>query len=221
MTEPFEAYLRTRDRMCALLLGATSDELARVVPACPAWTVHDLAAHVVSMPAALGAGRLPTGDVGAWIQELVDERRTTPVASMVEEWCGLDEALAALLSGPGGLLFADLAVHEHDARGALDRPDHAALEVDVLMPRTLAAFAGPLRDAGLGAIAVRDGERSWQSHDADPGWTLRVDPWVAVRALNSRRTVDEVRALPGEGDADRYVAILDGHLPLPAQSLGE
>jgi len=221
MDDTFAAYAVTRARMSALFLDASDDELARVVPACPAWTVHDLAAHVVSIPAALSVGQLPTGDVGEWIQALVDARRDDSVTSMVDEWHGLDEPLAAILSGPGGLLYADVAVHEHDARGALDRPDHTALEVDVILPRAVAAFADPLRDAGLGAIAVRDGARRWQSHDAEPGWTLLVDPWEAVRALNSRRTEEELLVLPAEGDARPYVEILDAHLPLPVRSLGE
>jgi hypothetical protein len=140
---------------------------------------------------------------------------------MVAEWRTLDDAIAAMLDGPGALLFADLAVHEHDLRGALDRPDHDALEVETIMPRTLAAFSGPLRDAGLGAISVRYGDQMWNSHDADPGWTLLVEPWEAVRAVNSRRTADELRALPAEGDAGPYIPVLDAHLPLPVTALGE
>jgi len=215
------AYQRTRDRMCKLFVDASPTELARTVPACPEWSVHDLAAHVVGIPAALAAGSLPTGDTGAWLQEIVDARHDESIQDMVDEWRALDEPVAAMLGGSAGLLFADISVHEHDLRGALGRPDHDALEVDVLLPRTVAAFAGPLRNAELGALVVESGDASWRSHDADPGWTLLVDPWEAVRAVNSRRTADELLALPAEGDAAPYLAILDAHLPLPEQSLGE
>ena len=75
---------------------------------------------------------------------------------------------------PGGLHFDDLAVHEHDLRGAVGAPAHGALEVEVLLPRTLAAFAAPLRQAGLGAIGVRDNDRTRRSHESEPGWTLEV-----------------------------------------------
>ena len=102
----------------------------------------------------------------------------------------MDSAISAILNGPGGVLFGDLAVHEHDLRGAVDAPDHGALEVEVMLPRTLAAFAKPLRHAGLGAIEVRHDDRIWRSHDGAPGWTLDVTPWEAVRAVNSRRTAD-------------------------------
>ena len=173
------------------------------------------------MPAALGAGRRPDGDIGAWLQELVDERREQDAVALVAEWLAMDEPLVALLDGGAGPLFGDLGVHEHDLRGAVGRPDHSALDVDVFMPRTVAAFARPLRDAGLGAIEVRHEGRSWRSHDAEAGWVLLVGPWEAARALNSRRTTAELLALPAEGDAQPYLPVLDAHLPLPTESLGE
>jgi hypothetical protein len=173
------------------------------------------------MPAALAAGELPTGPIPYWLDELVAARRDRTVGVLVEEWRGVDAALPDLLLGPAGLLFDDLAVHEHDLRSALGRPDHAALEVDTVVPRTLAGFAGPLADAELGAIEVHDGDRRWRSHDAQAGWVLEVEAWEAVRAVNSRRTADELRALPHRGDPEPYLAVLDAHLPLPTASLGE
>jgi uncharacterized protein (TIGR03083 family) len=177
MTESlFAAYARTRDRIVELLAVTPEDELFRVVPACPDWTVHDLLAHVVSLPAALSMGRRPTGPIGDWLSELVAERNEQPVKELAQEWRALDTELDGLLSGPSALLFADLAVHEHDFRGALGRPDHAALEVEAMLPRTIAAFKRPLQDAGLAPIEVRAGARAWRSHAGDAGWTLLVDP---------------------------------------------
>jgi uncharacterized protein (TIGR03083 family) len=217
----FSAYARTRDRIIDLLETTSEDERTRVVPACPDWTVHDLLAHVVSIPAALSSGRRPTGPIGDWLNELVAERSEQPDRALQDEWRALDRELEALLSGPSGLLFGDLAIHEHDFRGALDRPDHGALEIEDLLPRTIGAFKGPLKEAGLAPIEVRAGDRVWRSHEGEAGWTLVVDPWTAVRALNSRRTADELCALPSRGDASGYLPILDAHLPLPARSLGE
>jgi hypothetical protein len=217
----FQPYQRTRARVCTLLLDATADDLSRTVPACPEWSVHDLAAHLVGTPAELAAGRFPTADFGPWLQGIVDARRDDEVASLVEEWHGLDGAIEPMLQGPGALMFGDVSVHEHDLRGALDRPDHEALEVDALVTFALESFATPARDAGLGAIVVEHDGQSWRSHDDDAGWTLRVEPWEAVRAVYSRRTADELRALPSEGDAEPYIGHVTAHLPLPEHSLGE
>ncbi|MCU1380948.1 MAG: hypothetical protein JWN29_3931, partial [Acidimicrobiales bacterium] len=49
----------------------------------------------------------------------------------------------------------------------------------------------------------------------------RVDPWEAIRVLQSRRTADEIRALPLSGDVEPYLAVLADHSPLPVTSLGE
>jgi hypothetical protein len=175
------------------------------------------------MPAAIGNGELPPGATGEWLQSLVEARRDQDVGELTEEWLSLDSAIASILNGPGPgeLLFVDLAVHEHDLRGALGAPDHGALEVQVMLPMTLAALAAPLRNAGLGAIEVRHDGRIWRSHDSEAGWTLDVTPWEAVRAVNSRRTPDELRNLPHGRDVEPYLAILDAHLPLPAISLNE
>jgi uncharacterized protein (TIGR03083 family) len=221
MDSIYGAYLRTRERVTDLLATVDEAELARRVPACPEWSVEDLLAHLVSMPAAISSGRMPAGPIAEWLQELIDERADQPVGDLIVEWQAMDGELQALLNGGAALLFADLAIHEHDLRGALGRPDHSALEVDEVLPRALAAFSKPLREAGLGAIEVRAGGDVWRSHDAAVGWTLLVDPWTAVRAVNSRRTAEELRRLPSLGDETPYLAVLHDHLPLPAESLHE
>jgi hypothetical protein len=215
------AYRRTRNRVCALMLTADLSDRHNLVPACAPWRAQDLLAHVVSMPAALIAGRTPTGEITTWLGELIAERSEQSSEELVAEWLNLDPELPGLLSGRSAVLFGDLAVHEHDLRGALQKPDHGALEIEALMPRTLAGFANPLRSAGLGAIAVAHEDHVWRSHDAAPGWTLHTDPWTAVRAINSRRTGTELMALEATGDVVPYLAILDAHLPLPHASLGE
>jgi uncharacterized protein (TIGR03083 family) len=221
MNDLFDPYRATRARVSTLFLEADPDALTRTVPACPDWTVHDLAAHLVGVPATLAAGNFPSGDVDAWLQGIVDDRRDVAVDDLMQEWASLDAAIEPMLQGMGALMFNDIAVHEHDLRGALGRPDHDALDVDAVMGCSLTSFASPLERAGLGAIVVEHDGRTWRSHDADPGWTLRVDPWEAARAVNSRRTAEELRALPCEGGGDDYLAVIAGHLPLPEHSLGE
>ena len=222
MDDLFDPYQRTRERVCTLLLDATPDDLARTVPACPDWTVQDLAAHLVGTPAELAAGRFPSGgDFTSWLQDIVDARRGADVASLVDEWRTLDAAIEPMLQGPAALMFGDVAVHEHDLRGALGRPDHDALEVDAIVTFSLESLADRALNAGVGAVVVESDRGTWRSHDDDAGWTLHVEPWEAVRAVYSRRTADELRALPAEGDAEPYLALIAAHLPLPEHSLGE
>ena len=221
MDDLFGPYRRTRARVSTLFLDATPDALARTVPACPAWTVHDLAAHLVGVPATLAAGNFPDGDVDAWLQGIVDARHDAEITDLMDEWNTLDGAIEPMLQGMGALMFTDVAIHEHDLRGALGESDHGALEIEAIMACELPSFAPPLQDAGLGAIVVEHDGGTWRSHDADPGWTLHIAPWEATRALGSRRTADELRQLPADGGGDAYFAVIAGHLPLPEVSLGE
>ena len=214
------AYENTRTRVAAVAATLGPDDETRVVPACPDWSVHDLLAHVAGLPTELAAGRYPTGDLDAWIQEVVGERRDVPTAQLLAEWDACGDALEPVLGG--GLLLVDVLVHEHDLRGALGVPGaRDAAEIEFALPFMFDALAEQLRNAPAGSIAVRDADTTWQSDDREPGWTLLVSPWEATRALASRRTAEELRALPAEGDVEPYLSVLDAHLPLPKVSLRE
>jgi hypothetical protein len=68
---------------------------------------------------------------------------------------------------------------------------------------------------------VDSGDVQWASHVAKPGCTLHVDPWEATRLLMSRRTADEMRAVPASGAVEPYIELIAAHSPLPEASLGE
>ena len=220
MTDHLEAYLNTRDRICAVVRDLPVDALDVIVPACPEWSVKDLLGHVVGLPAAIGSGNLPAGDLDGWLRSIVAERSSQPVGELLLEWEALDTAIAATLS-MSDALYGDLVVHEHDLRAAVRQPDSSSFDAEIVLPMTMSAASHWLRDTGLGSIEVRDGDRTWTSHEAPVEWVLEVSAWEAVRALNSRRTADELRLLPGTGAADPFIAVLHAHLPLPDTSLDE
>jgi hypothetical protein len=88
----FEPYCSTRSRVSALVMYADEAELNRIVPACPEWKVRDLLTHLVSIPAALSRGRLPDGELNAWLAGLIAERPLEPVGALVAEWESLNPA---------------------------------------------------------------------------------------------------------------------------------
>jgi uncharacterized protein (TIGR03083 family) len=219
----FNAYEATRDRMLAVALDASDGELTARVPSCPEWTAHDLVAHCAGIPTALTTGAGPTGDIQAWLDGIVESRREVPVADLAAQWRDCGEAVRPIVEGSGGMLVVDVLTHEHDLRGALGRPGDrdtpelgAGLQLfaDLLAPNVAAAGLPPF------TVECPDGA-SARSGEGEPGWTLLVDPWNATRILGSRRTAAEVLAAPARGDAQPYLAVIAGHLPLPGASLAE
>lgn len=218
-------YAATRARLRTLLAAASAADLATTVPACPAWTVHDVVAHLSGLAVALASGSGPAGgDVQAWLDALVDERRERPVAALLDEWDAVADATAAFLErmGPGGgQLVYDAVAHEHDIRHALGRPGArdsssvvaCAAAVSMLLARDLAAH-------GLPAVRITSGGRTWDVGEGAPGLAVALDPFVLLRVFGSRRSVAQLRTLPWVGDLDRYLPGL-AHMPFPAADLHE
>lgn len=218
-------YAATRARVRALLDGATDAEAATPVAACPAWQVRDVVAHVGGLASALGSGKGPAGgDVQAWIDALVDERRGRPLAELLDEWDAagpaIDAALAAMGPG-GGQLVYDAVAHEHDIRHALGRPGErdstgvraCADAMSMLLARDLAAHDLP-------AVRITSGGRTWDVGTGEPELAIALDPFELIRVFGSRRSVAQLRALAWEGDLDRYLPGL-AHLPFPESDLHE
>jgi uncharacterized protein (TIGR03083 family) len=217
-----DAYHAVRRRITDVAAGLTAEQLADPVPACPAWTVHDLLAHMSGIPEALTANDVPTGDLQSWLDGLVESRRDVDAAELLDRWAACADGASSLVDGGAGLLLIDVVTHEHDLRGALGQPGaRGAPEVRAVIQPVLDVLSPAMTGAGLGALLIDAGGVQWASHLARPGCTLHVDPWEASRALQSRRTAEELRSIPAMGDIEPYLAVIDGHLPLPASSLGE
>ena len=220
MPELSAGYHETRRRVTALVRELDDADFERPVPACPAWDVHDLLSHMSGIPDALANGNYPSGDTQAWLDALVEERKDVPVEELLDRWAATDGKIDDLVDSSGGQMLADVVSHEHDLRGAVERPGARGMpEVRAVVQIELELLG--IKDAGLPSLVVDSGEVQWASHVSKPGCTLHVDPWEAIRLLQSRRTADEVRAAPATGDIEPYLALIAAHSPLPEASLGE
>ncbi len=217
-------YAATRGRVRELLAGASGGDAARTVPACPDWTVHDAVAHLAGVCADLAARRLPDGDTQAWVDRQVAERSDHSVAELLDEWDANGPTFeAAIRKSPvnmGGLLY-DVVAHEHDLRGALGRPgdrdtDGVRLSNEII----LGMVDADLRTNDLPAVTLCDGDTAWTVGEGEPELRVELSPWELMRFLGSRRTREQMLAVPAEGDTERFLPGL-AHLPLPEHDLGE
>jgi uncharacterized protein (TIGR03083 family) len=212
-------YQASRLRIAGLL----DEDVAQIaVPACPAWNVHDLVAHLVGVAEALVARDFAPPHAQPWIDRLVSEREALSVGALLADWDACADDIDRLIDARFWAMVADVVVHEHDLRGALDAPGaRAEPEVGATVEQFLRIHAPAITRADLGPLAVDCGAARWSSHPGAPGCTLLVDAWEAGRVLASRRTADELRNEPVEGDIAPYLAILEAHSPLPVRSLHE
>jgi uncharacterized protein (TIGR03083 family) len=238
------AYADGRRRFQELLAGLDEAALATHVPACPAWTVQDVIAHVTGVAAETVGGTYFSGAADAWTDiqlaaardawtaRQVQSRRGQPVEALLANWISSAAILEPMLAGtvppppgsPAWLLsgpVADLAAHLHDVRGALRRPGDRDAPVTGLGLRIYARWLGRRLDqAGRPALRLRTAGREWLEGSGRPAASLAADAFELFRALSGRRSLDQVRALAWDGDPEPYLEVFAPY-PMPASPLAE
>jgi len=146
MTDWAEVYRANVDAVCALARTLDAEQLSRVVPATPDWTVHDVLAHLAGSPADLLAGRMDGAPSAAWTARHVDERAARSVDELVTEIQGSVDAVIATLEGNDSpALVWNCAVHHADLHEALGKgaPPEAMWRpvLEAIAPRMLGESA--------------------------------------------------------------------------------
>jgi uncharacterized protein (TIGR03083 family) len=222
-----DEYAATRARVRTLLTAVDEAAAGTVVPSCPEWTVHDLCAHLVGVPAALVArDNPPRDDNQPWVDRHVAERADRSLAELLDEWDAVGPAFEGLMRklphAFGGLVY-DAVAHEHDLRGALARPGDrdsagvlASLDVVMGMVERDLATNGP----APGTLHLRAGDRDWSLGEGDPEVSLTTTPFELLRLLGSRRSRAQIVAAPWDGDVEPFLPAL-AHMPLPQHDIVE
>jgi uncharacterized protein (TIGR03083 family) len=208
MTDVGAAYAEGRRRLTDLV--ADLDHAAATpVPACPAWSVHDVIAHLTGVCTDVLAGRIDGVGTDSWTDAQVAVRRDVPLQDVLAEWNEVApavEAMSGAFGRAGYQWVGDQAVHEHDVRGALGRPgardsDTIDLGLRFMVPGFLDAVAA----LGLPPLEVQVGDRTWRSGEGEAAVRLDLERFEALRSLCGRRSTDQLRALPWAGDAEPYL----------------
>jgi uncharacterized protein (TIGR03083 family) len=197
------AYAEVRERMTALLTDASPDQLTRQVPACPDWTVKDLAAHVVGVAVDVAAGRVEGAGSDPWTAAQVEARKDASLQDLLAEWQSVpaEQALQAVDEMQAAQVVFDVATHEHDLRGALEQPgarDSRGVDVGWTWATTV---LGMLRDGyGEGAIVLTTPDGSTTCGSAEPTSGVTADRFELFRAMTGRRSAEQVASWAWTGE---------------------
>lgn len=213
-------YGACRDRVSALVRDLGDAEAQRRVPATPAWTVHDVVAHLVGTAVDINTGNLDGVGSDAWTAAQVDARRDVPLPDLVAEWAAAAPQVEATITSIGGVIgamaVADVWNHEQDLRGALGVEggrDPVAEHLSIFGYASLRS--GMVTEAGLAPLRLRSGVDEWLVGEGSPGATVTAEPYELARLVCVRRTADQLRALRWDGDPEPYVALLSADASEP------
>jgi uncharacterized protein (TIGR03083 family) len=226
MTGFGQAYAGTRRRIVDLVNDLDEDEAARIVPACPAWTVRDVLAHLSAVAVDASRGNLEGVGSEEWTQRQLDERRHKSIAELLMEWDEVADQIAGALDyfpkGAASLFVGDTLTHEHDIRLPLRRPgDRSSPEVEVALNGYVRWFGRRLKDRAVPAAELSAEGRSWVAGAGEPAISVEVPTmFELLRGLTGRRTRDEIASYRWRGDPEPYLEVFSMY-GMPAASLGE
>ncbi len=205
-----EAYADLRRRL-ADLVGPDHDQVA--VPACPAWTVHDVLGHLAGLCDDWVAHRLDGYASDDWTAGQVERFETLDGSEILRHWGQAMDAFAALdpdpsLGPPARWAFGDAVVHEADLRGALRSERVPAPAVDLAMVGSRRRWQDVHDRAGLPGIEIRPTDRP-----VSPGWSAPTAGAVVVeapayevfRAIAGRRSASQIQGWAWSQDPEPYI----------------
>lgn len=199
-------YREARIRMTELARQAGDGVGERPVPPCPEWTVRELFAHTVGVVDDILNARLDGVGSDPWTAVQVAARADRSLDEVLAEWDETGPRVEAVF-GEGGApaqLVFDLSTHEHDLRSALDRPGARDAGSSVVAVEWVTdAWREALR-SGYAPLRLRAGDLTIESGD-EPGTTVDIEPFEALRALTGRRSLGQIRAYDWDGDPSPWL----------------
>lgn len=200
-------YRDARARIAGLVADA---DPATPVPATPAWTVHDVVAHLRGVVQDGLAGNMAGAPGDAWTGAQVERGRDVSIAELIAAWGEQAPGFEAFLSSPAGVnvmaAVVDVLTHECDLRGALyvdgGLDDEAArFAFDALAGSVLRRAD----EAGLPPLRITTPEGDAVGPEG-AAVQLRVQRYELVRAVLGRRCPAQVAAYDWSGDPAPYLA---------------
>ena len=206
-----QLYEQVRQRFMSTVGQLTPTELQKRVLATPAWSVHDVLAHVVALATDLNAQHFPDiDDIGGslWAGRQIAEWRNVQATNILAAWDReapvFEEGLRLFGYETGSHFVADLHAHHQDVRGTLGLArDDEEITVLVSLDHYLGFADAMLKAAAWGTLDVIAGsehrrlgiEGRCRAHVIGSAFEI-------LRVFSGRRSKAQIRALPWTGDVE-------------------
>jgi hypothetical protein len=183
--------------------------------------VQDVYAHLTGLCADVLAQNVAGGD--DWTATQVRDRAGMSLREITAEWAARGPELDAFLAGQDAsrtmFIALDAWTHQQDVRSTLGEPRvDDDPRVPFLVGVACKVFSRRLDEAGAPALRIVHGDDDSVLGTGDATATLTIDDYELMRLLFGRRTEDEMRAEPWDGDPAPFLDHL--HLfPCPKASL--
>jgi mycothiol maleylpyruvate isomerase-like protein len=171
--------------LCTLAGGLTDEDLGTTVPGTPAWTVHDVLAHLAGASTDLATGRMDGAPGPEWTARQVSERLGLTVDELTQELREHEETVAAAVADQSGpSMVWGTVVHHADLYEALS----LGMLAESLWQPVLEAAAPRVLDE-LPVTVIADGSVYGAGGDQ-----VEVPAYELFRALFSRRSRAQMRS---------------------------
>ncbi|WP_017589821.1 maleylpyruvate isomerase family mycothiol-dependent enzyme [Nocardiopsis ganjiahuensis] len=215
-------YQNCQNRLLQLAATLDADQLGTVVPACPAWTVEQVYAHLAGLAADVVSGDVtpPAGDDVTARQ--VADRAGLDFDTVTAQWRDSAPALLDLLATQQRRRYSlpalDVWHHENDIRGALGL-DVQTEDADQLADFPLGGLAKgwPAEAPSVRVLATDTGQEWNLGTGAD--LTLSGTAHELARAVTGRRSLKQILAMDWAGGDPAPVAPFLPTLPAPEADL--
>ena len=213
-------YRESRERITALVRAVSDEQRARVVPACPEWTVIDTVAHLAANAVDTVAGRLTTIPNDEQTAAQVEQRRGRTIDEILAEWDVAAEPAERIIAVAAPQMLVawvnDVLTHEADIRGAL----RAGRPPDTAWTAAL-ELAWPLfreRLSHLGELTILAGDQrlttgSGEMDSTKPATMVEVDIYEFWRSMLGRRSRAQMAAWKWTGNPEPYLQAIPGFGP--------
>lgn len=203
-----QALIDSQRRMIQFIRAADEATGDVNVAATPAWSVRNLASHVVSVGKLVTTGASWGDDPQLVIDREVAARANLTLDQIADEWEGVLAAIEQVPLGAGAsVLLVDSITHEYDMRAALGADYHSRT---VGVREGLAALVSWVQQQNLvdEAIAFRTPTTVALFGEGPAATVVEVsDDWELMRILGVRRSLAQLEELPRTGDFDPLVKV--------------